>query len=267
MDGFSYHPYPRVAGDGLLRSYPWPHAGFRNLGRVKQALWDAFAGTPQPTTVDGLQLYLDEVGWQVGTDGLEGYKGSENVPVTTERRQAALYSALVERAACDPDIAQVNFFGFHDDSARSGFQSALHRLGGIPRPSAAAVSKAIAATAYGCQGKTVRWRPQSRVIGASAAPWRPQRSGAVKLLIGAKEGAGAVACLVPAPAKGIRLIASRSALESRAIAPCWRGRLTARVRLEATLVPPAGGAFAVAVRLQATANPARVTFLLPRARR
>jgi hypothetical protein len=268
MDGFSYHPYPRSASDELLRDYPWPHAGLRNLDRVKQALWDAFADTPQPTTVDGLKLYLDEVGWQVDTRRLGGYQGIENVPVTTEKRQAALYGALVERAACDPDIAQVNLFGFHDDPMRSGFQAALHRLDGTPRPSAAAVRRAIAATAYGCTKGTIGWQPQLRVIGASAAPWRPQRSGALKLLVGASEGAAAVACVVAAPAREVRLLASRAELESRAIAPCWHGRLTAGIRLEAKLVPRlAGGPFVVAVRLEAETNPARVTILLPRGSR
>ena len=61
-----------------------------NLDRVKQAVWDAFAGTPQPTTVDGLRLYLDEVGWQVETAGLDGYEGDENVAVTSEDAQAGV---------------------------------------------------------------------------------------------------------------------------------------------------------------------------------
>jgi hypothetical protein len=264
MDGFSYHPYPRVAGDGLLRDYVWPHAGFRNLSRVKQALWDAFAGTGQPTTPDGLRLYLDEVGWQVDTAAHTGYAGTENVPVTSEERQAAIYAELVRRVACDPDIAQLNFFGFHDDASRTGFQAALHRLDGTARPAAAAVRRAIAATARGCPGKVVRWQPTGRVVGATAEPWRPQRSGAVKLLVGAREDARALVCLVPAPAKGLRTTASGAALERRALAPCWRGRVTPRARLEATLAPPADAArFDVAVRLQAVANPSRVSLLLP----
>ena len=54
MDGFSFHPYPRRATDTLAQGYIWPNAGFVNLDRVKQGLWDAFHGTAQPTTVDGL---------------------------------------------------------------------------------------------------------------------------------------------------------------------------------------------------------------------
>ncbi len=53
MDGFSFHPYPNAATDPLERGYQWPNAGFANLDRMKQALWDAFEGTAQPTTLDG----------------------------------------------------------------------------------------------------------------------------------------------------------------------------------------------------------------------
>ena len=95
MDGFSFHPYPNEATDPLERGYQWPNAGFANLDRVKQALWDAFNGTAQPTTLDGLKLHLDEVGWQVDTSGLVGYHGQENVPVTDEVTQAAIYGQLI----------------------------------------------------------------------------------------------------------------------------------------------------------------------------
>jgi hypothetical protein len=130
MDGLSFHPYPNRATDPLTRGYPWPNAGFVNLDRVKQALWDAFAGTGQPTTREGLRLYLDEVGWQVDTAAHDGYDGLENVAVTDEGTQAAIYGQLLRRAACDPDIAQVNVFGFRDDRLRTGFQAGLYRLDG-----------------------------------------------------------------------------------------------------------------------------------------
>ena len=50
--------------------------GLRQPDRVKQALWDAFAGTGQPTTREGLRLYLDEVGWQVDTAAHEATTAS-----------------------------------------------------------------------------------------------------------------------------------------------------------------------------------------------
>ena len=111
MDAFSFHPYPNKATDPLERGYGWPNAGFVNLDRVKQALWDAFDGTAQPTTLNGLRLNLDEVGWQVDTSRFTGYQGRENVPVTDELTQAAIYGDLIRRSACDQDVHEVSFFG------------------------------------------------------------------------------------------------------------------------------------------------------------
>ena len=169
MDAFGFHPYPGQATDPLERGYLWPNAGFANLDRIRQALWDAFHGTPQPTTVDGLRLHLDEVGWQVDTAGRPGYSGLENVPVTDELTQAAIYGQLIRRAACDPDIAEVSFFGFRDDGLRTGFQAALQRADGTARPAAAVVRSAIADTQSGCTGGEVRWLPGAEVVGADLA--------------------------------------------------------------------------------------------------
>jgi hypothetical protein len=163
MDGFSFHPYPNEATDPLERGYGWPNAGFANLDRVKQALWDAFHGTAQPTTVEGLKLHLDEVGWQVDTAGRPGYRGRENVPVTDEVTQAAIYGQLIMEAACDPDVVSLSFFGYRDDGLRTGFQAGLARVDGSARPSAGAVRDAIAASA--CAGEPRVWSPGSEVLG------------------------------------------------------------------------------------------------------
>ncbi len=169
MDAFSFHPYPNEATDPLERGYLWPNAGFANLDRIKQALWDAFHETAQPTTVDGLRIHLDEVGWQVDTSGREGYQGLENVPVTDELTQAAIYDQLIRQAACDPDLAEVSFFGFRDDGLRTGFQAALQRADGSARPAAAVVQAAIAETQNGCAGQELRWTPGAEVVGADVA--------------------------------------------------------------------------------------------------
>ena len=166
MDAFSFHPYPNEATDPLERGYQWPNAGFANLDRLKQALFDAFDGTAQPTTVDGLKLHLDEVGWQVDTAGRLGYRGLENVPVTDEASQATIYSALVREAACDPDVASVSFFGFRDDGLRTGFQAGLVRADGTERASALAVQSAIP---EGCAGGERSWTPGATVLGAKVA--------------------------------------------------------------------------------------------------
>ncbi len=194
MDAFSFHPYPRNATDPIEKGYAWPNAGFANLDRIKQALWDAFQGTAQPTTVDGLRLHLDEVGWQVSTAGRSGYQGAENVPVTDEATQAAVYAQLVRTAACDPDVAELSFFGFRDDGLRTGFQAGLQRADGTSRAAAAAVESAIAeAAASGCTGRVVRWTPGQEVLGARLAVGA--LGTAVKARIAAGEDAHARVCV------------------------------------------------------------------------
>lgn len=253
MDGFSHHPYPALATDPLGFVYAWPHAGFTNLDRIKQALWDAFSGTAQPTTVTGLRLYLDEVGWQVDTSALEGYLGAENVPVTDEATQAAVYGTLVRRAACDADVAQVNVFGFVDDNLRTGFQAALHRADGTPRPSAAAVQAAIAEP---CAAPLPAWTPAAGVIGAV----RPKvtRSGhTVKIVLAAKEGAIARVC--PLAGRPTREVARR-ALQSARTVGCVDATVT--VREPVTVRLPWARGTTVGVRLRAEVNPARATLSL-----
>ena len=55
MDVFGFHPYPARDRDPLARGYRWPNAGVANLDRIKQAVWDAFNGTAQPTFAEGPQ--------------------------------------------------------------------------------------------------------------------------------------------------------------------------------------------------------------------
>ena len=216
MDGLSFHPYPDQAIDPLDRGYHWPKAGFANLDRIKQAMWDAFRETAQPTTVNGLKLYLDEVGWQVDTSTLTGYTGTESVRVTNDVTQAKVYSELVHDAACDPQIAEVNIFGFYDDSPRdSGFQAALNHVDGSPRASAAAVQAAIADSAAGCEGTSSWWIPAKHVIGAVAPVWLVDRTRQViRFEATADEGADVVACLIPGTHGGVAtatLMARRTA--------------------------------------------------------
>lgn len=191
MDAFSFHPYPSKATDPLDRGYVWPNAGFVNLDRIKQALWDAFHGTAQRTTLSGLKLHLDEVGWQVDTSGLEGYRGPENVPVTDEATQAVIYAELVRRAACDPDVASLSFFGFRDDGLRTGFQAGLQRVDGYERPSGGAVRSALAEASAGCASRAVSWGPELRVVGARVAV-RSARARVTARIAAGEDARGAV---------------------------------------------------------------------------
>jgi hypothetical protein len=271
MDELSFHPYPRLALDPLERGYTWPNAGFVDLDRIRQGLWDAFHGTGQPTTVDGLRLSLDEVGWQVGTQGRPGYAGAENVPVTTEAAQARVYGSLVRLAACEPDVAAVNFFGFRDDGLRSGFQAGLFRADGSPRPSADAVRVAVAEAGRSCVAR---------------APWQPRRG-----VTGAAVGGAALLAHTPVAAgTPLSLTASASAVEgataqaflqragppaaTRAGAPAPAARTVAASRT-AVVHPPGGvrlridlprglapGRYVVAVRLTAEGDRARASVAL-----
>jgi hypothetical protein len=84
--------------------------------------------------------------------------------VTDEITQAAIYGELVRRSACDADIAEISFFGFRDDTLRTGFQAALQRADGSVRPAAGTVRDAIAATERGCAGAPVHWVPGDSVL-------------------------------------------------------------------------------------------------------
>jgi hypothetical protein len=262
MDGFSFHPYPRQATDPLDRGYAWPNAGFVNLDRIKQAFWDAFQGTPQPTTVEGLKLHLDEVGWQVGTDGQPGYTGLENVVVTDELTQAAIYAELVRRATCDPDVAEVSFFGFRDDGARTGFQAALQRLDGSARPAAEAVRSAIADAAAGCTSASAPWEPVSDVLEASVS-FRKSPKKRLGLRLGAGEDARAVVCV------GARTAGERpGGIVRWSGSSCRAAKLTGGRPVQLAVARPAVSrrAVQVAVELVAEANAARRTTLVRTAR-
>ena len=250
MDAFSFHPYPRQATDPLDRGYSWPNAGFVNLDRLKQALWDAFHGTAQPTTVEGMKLHLDEVGWQVDTARRAGYLGRENVPVTDEITQAGIYGDLVRRAACDADVAEVSFFGFRDDSARAGFQAGLLRADGSARASADTVREAIAASEAGCDGAVVRWKPGQGVLDArvAVAAGGPSQ---VATRIATGEDARAVVCVTPAASVRARC----------------RAAAVVGLRPRSLQVPaPAGarGRVQVSVRLAAESNRSRKTVVVTR---
>jgi hypothetical protein len=250
MDGFSFHPYPNEATDPLERGYQWPNAGFANLDRVKQALWDAFRGTAQPTTLGGLKLHLDEIGWQVDTAGLPGYRGKENVRVTDELTQAAIYGQLVHEAACDPDVASLSFFGYRDDGLRTGFQAGLARVDGSARPSAAAVQQAIASSA--CTEKPRVWTPGLDVLGTRVDVGGKLE--AVTARVAAGEDARARVC-----------VRARSVLPT---AQRCRSVAVAGLRsLEVALRPPVGTTrrVEVTVRFSAEANRTRRTLVVRRA--
>lgn len=186
MDMISVHPYPNPNNptDGPDVGYANPDFfGIPNLDRVKQAVYDAFAGTAQPTTVDGLSLVIDEVGWQTDTTKYSQYFHNENVATVSEAQQTQYVKEATEKYfACDPTISTVNWFGLVDEKSRDGrdqsgkaygggWQAGLLTAGGdgvsTPKQAYTAASSDWAIGRAACRGPQIRWTPAGVVPGAN----------------------------------------------------------------------------------------------------
>jgi hypothetical protein len=272
MDELGIHPYPRSDRDSVLAGDRWPRAGVANLARIKQALWDAFAGTGQPTVEKGLRLRIDEIGWQVAVPAgrRAAYHGRETSAVTSEKAQAANYAKLIELAACDASISAVYLLHLRDDANLERFQSGLRRADGSARPAYAAVRKAVAKARRGCAGKRIAWHHAAGVIGRRAdfrtgagAQSRLRRSWGFSLT--AAEEATYTAAIFPAASAtaSVRRLASKDApgavaVTSGRIRAGWRPLL----RFPTQHLTP--GRYVYAVRLRASMNARRSSVLVSR---
>jgi hypothetical protein len=177
MDVLGFHPYPNSNTDPPLKGYPWPKAGLPNLDRIKQAVWDAFNGTKQPTFAEPgvrtrtkpLLLDLDETGWQAAIPlSLESfYYGQENVIPVNDLTQAQYYADTIRFVSCDSTVRSFSFFHLYDEPNLDRWQSGLIRADGSKRPSYDAVKKAIADTGGRCAVPPIAWRHKTTVVGAS----------------------------------------------------------------------------------------------------
>ena len=272
LDELDFHPYPESPRDPLLRTYAWPSVGFGNVDRLKQAIWDAFGGTGQPTVEDGLRLRIGETGWQVGVvpSAAGSYFGAENVPVTDEDAQAEVYGQLVRRAACDPAIAAVHLFGLLDEPDLDRFQAAFLRADGSRRPAYDAVRAALAETGGHCTGAPVRWRHATGVVGGAASfgPLGPSFGNRTAWSFGvtaAEETTfrAGIHRLPPDPkrhAAALRGLQRTSAVLSAA--GTVRAHWTPRVVFPSRRL--ARGTYVYRVELAATMNPARTSVFLSR---
>jgi hypothetical protein len=179
MDMISVHPYPNPNNptDSPDVGYAdTDNYGIPNLDRVKQAVYDAFNGTAQKTTVNGLMIVLDEVGWQTDTKKYSQYIHDENVKTVDEATQTKfLQLATAKYFACDPTIATVNWFLLADESTRDGkdasgnsvgggWQSGLLTAGGkgvsTAKQAYTALASAWAAGRAACSGSMIQWTPK-----------------------------------------------------------------------------------------------------------
>jgi hypothetical protein len=184
MDEFAFHPYPSSSRDALMQGYIWPNAGVANLDRIKQAIWDAFHGTAQPTFAEAgaktfakpLLFDLDEVGWQVAIPSTLAslYFGNETSATTDEATQAQIYSDLIKTLACDGSVRSLNLFHLIDERDLARWQSGLERADGSRRPSYDSVKQTIAQTKGSCQGQQTVWAHSTHVVSAYAS-WGSRR--------------------------------------------------------------------------------------------
>jgi hypothetical protein len=262
MDGLAFHPYPDHDTDPLLKGYRWPNAGVPNLGRVKQAFWDAFHGTRQPTfgegrTRGGVTFALDELGWQVNVvTALDSYHGRENVLPTTEAAQARIYGDAVRYLACDASVRSILFFLLRDEPDLDRWQAGLMRADGTRRASFEAVKSAIAATNGNCPGRMRSWRHSTKVDGAKMRFPRsrtvPARRLTLALVANSKEDALVEATLLKGNRKVLTRRTTVAAYRSRTVRFSTRfrpGRYTFRVKLRAAMNPGRSSSFSSKLRV------------------
>ena len=260
--------------------------GPADLNRLKQAVWDAFHGTAQPTFAEAggggvsgqpqlraLRFELAEVAVQVRIlqSLASEYTYSENVPVADEARQANAYPSLLRYFACDPAVADVLLFLLIDQQDLRRYQSGLLRIDGSRRPSFDSVRSAI--PQLGDCAARRKWRHTEHVIGARVVLGNKTSVRASQTVFGvsvtAGEDATAKAGLVSvkAPDAPISRKSLAAALERSPVAggPLLsdvrrvRARFLPRLEVHGTL---AHGYYRWVVRLRAAMNPARASLFV-----
>ena len=279
MDELAFHPYPQPQQGAPTIHYAWPTAGLANLDRIKQAVWDAFNGTAQPTfaepsvkTATPLRFDLDEVGWQVSPlpSLVSMYTGVETPTLrpVNEQTQADYYSQIVRSLACDPSVRMLNFFLLVDEPDLVHWQSGLERLDGSHRPSYDSVKQAIAQTGGNCLGKAVTWRHTTAVVLPTAAWGSLARQPTNRRLWRFKASAGEEAAYV---AGLFKAGPSKTAIGKRLAGGRPKPLLLTKGTIKATnklvsfpvhrLKP---GRYVYAIRMSATMNSKRVSVLVSR---
>jgi hypothetical protein len=194
MDQMSIHPYPNPNSptDGPDVGYANPvNYGIPNLDRVKQAIYDAFHGTGQPTTLNGLTFRIDELGWQTNTTAYPQYYNAENVAVVSEETQAQYIRETVQKYfACDPTVTDVEWFLLVDEPTRNGknqagttigggWQSGLLTAGGqgvsTPKAAYAADAPLFAEGRTACTAGLTTWTPSLTTYQQITKPPKPRK--------------------------------------------------------------------------------------------
>ena len=263
MDELAFHPYPDRDTDALMKGYRWPNAGVPNLDRIKQAFWDAFRGTRQPTFGEGrsrgrVAFRLDELGWQVGIPpaSASAYFGFESVRPTSEATQSGIYAQAIRYLACDASVRSVLFFLLRDEPDLERWQAGLIRADGTTRSSFESVRGEIARSNGRCAGQLRSWRHTTKVVGARLrfpkARVLPARRLTLALVANTEEDATAEAAVYRGKRRIARTRTTVNAYRSRVIRIGARfrpGRYSLRVTLRAALNPARKRSFSAPLRI------------------
>jgi hypothetical protein len=280
MDELAFHPYPQPQQGPPSVRYAWPTAGLANLDRIKQAVWDAFNGTAQPTFPEAgkslfkpLKFDLDEVGWQVAPlPALASLYTSVETPglkLISEDDQAAYYRDTITLAECDPGVRMLSFFHLIDETDLDRWQSGLERADDSRRPSYDAVKQLLAQTHGNCPTTPVRWRHLTSVV-LPAVAWgnlkkpQPLKRTRWSFTAGAGEEVDFRAGVFKAgPKKAV--LGKRLAAGRPKPLLAVRGMIKANTRLvyfpKRRLKP---GLYVYAIRMSATMNSKRASVLVSR---
>ena len=276
MDELAFHPYPAVNTDAPDFGYSWPNAGLANLDRIKQAVWDAFHGTAQPTVAESgvesmnpLPLELDEIGWQVAVlPALAGlYTGTETARTIDEPTQAEYYRDTIMGAECDPAVTSLSFFLLVDQPELEHWQSGLERIDGSHRQSYDSVKTALAQTHGNCTQGMVSWTHTGTVVLPRIA-WGPRRRTARwtrwRFNAGAGEEATYRAGIFKAGTSRRTILRSLSRGRPRPVLSA-RGTIKAKTR---TVAFPSRrlkrGRYVMAIRMSPTMNAGRASLFISR---
>jgi hypothetical protein len=287
MDELAFHPHPNSYRDGFKVGYRWPNAGTSNLGRIKQAVWDAFHGTSQPTFAEAgkpvsmaarppLRIRLNEVGWQVAVpeSSMRAYYGKESVArLADERSQADIYAGLIAYYACDASIRSMLYYGLVDEPDLDRWQAGMIRADQTRRPSFTTVRTALSRGLQKCKGRPTRWRHTTKVVGATARFGQRNRSAGDTswAFVAASEEASLYrAAMYRLRGRGLpgtlrkKILAGVGLRRSPKPVFAARGKVGAHlgtfVRFPRKRVAP--GSYVFAIRLGAEMNPTRQTVLI-----
>ena len=287
MDELAFHPHPNSYADGFRVGYRWPNAGTSNLGRIKQAIWDAFNGTAQPTFAEAgkpvfraalppLRVRLNEVGWQVSvpSTSLHAYYGRESVArLADERSQADIYASLVPYFACDSSVRSMLYYGLVDEPDLDRWQAGLIRADGTRRPSFTSVRTALERGLAKCTRRATTWRHTTKVVGATARFGERRRSAsdtAWAFSASSEESSTYRAAMYRlkgtrlAPAERSRLRAAVGRRKTPKPVFAARGKVRAHtgtfIRFPRKRIAP--GRYVFAIRFAAEMNPARQSVLI-----